>query len=267
MFRLFSILLLTALCSATGSLAQRRDALSRKQIDSLVNPKAIEQSVLVFEQSEQQIPNLSEDDAPVSVDFRFANRGAQPLVITRVVTSCGCLATDWPREPIPAGGKGTIRAVFKPKGHPGQLFRKIFVYTNLSQQSPTVRLAVTGHVRPTADKWNEYPYAMGALRCRRRDVTLRNTHSNSKVAECIECINAGDKTLHLTLKKGSTPAYLTFRTSVEILEPGKVADLIFILNSSQIPHDAPSVIKLDSILEGIDCEESLRKISVEILLQ
>ena len=37
---------------------------------------------------------------PVSVEFSFTNEGDEPLLVADVVTSCGCTASDYSKEPI-----------------------------------------------------------------------------------------------------------------------------------------------------------------------
>ena len=43
--------------------------------------------------------------------FPFTNTGDADLVI-ELVTACKCTEIEWPVLPIPAGGKGLIRAIF-----------------------------------------------------------------------------------------------------------------------------------------------------------
>lgn len=43
--------------------------------------------------------------------FNFTNTGSADLLID-LVTSCKCTSLDWPRLPIPPGGKGQIHVTF-----------------------------------------------------------------------------------------------------------------------------------------------------------
>ncbi|MBC2600624.1 DUF1573 domain-containing protein [Puniceicoccus vermicola] len=51
-----------------------------------------------------------------SVDqrFSFVNKGDEPLVIESVKPSCGCVVPEYSQQPIPAGGTGYVKVVFKP---------------------------------------------------------------------------------------------------------------------------------------------------------
>lgn len=82
-----------------------------------------------------------------NVDFNFTNRGAQPLVITNVQSSCGCTVPTWPREPIEPGKQGTISIVYNTT-LPGVFNKTVVVYSN-ANNSP-VRLEVRGKVNSQA---------------------------------------------------------------------------------------------------------------------
>ena len=43
-----------------------------------------------------------------SCEFEFKNEGKEPLLLTRVRSSCGCTTPKWPKEPIKPGDKETI---------------------------------------------------------------------------------------------------------------------------------------------------------------
>ncbi len=45
-------------------------------------------------------------------EFEFVNTGTQPLVIVDAKPSCSCTTPEWPKEPIPPGGKGKIKVGF-----------------------------------------------------------------------------------------------------------------------------------------------------------
>ncbi|MEG1405985.1 MAG: DUF1573 domain-containing protein [Alistipes sp.] len=64
-------------------------------------------------------------------DFKFTNTGTNPLVITRVITSCSCLKAIFPKRPVAVGGAGTISVTYEPhKGEPGTFHKVIQIYSN-----------------------------------------------------------------------------------------------------------------------------------------
>jgi hypothetical protein len=70
---------------------------------------------------------------PIMVEFRFQNPGMIPLVITDVKPSCGCTVADFPKEPIPAGGEGSIRVTFDARST-GYFSKTITVHSNTEQR-------------------------------------------------------------------------------------------------------------------------------------
>lgn len=50
--------------------------------------------------------------SPVVHEFEFTNSGQAPLVISEVEGSCGCTVSEYSKEPILPGRKGTIKTTF-----------------------------------------------------------------------------------------------------------------------------------------------------------
>src|SRR5689334_15529116 len=51
-------------------------------------------------------------NAPVTHEFRFVNKGAEPLIITSVQASCGCTVAKYTKDPIAPGGEGFVTATY-----------------------------------------------------------------------------------------------------------------------------------------------------------
>jgi len=49
---------------------------------------------------------------PVTAEFKFTNKGQDPLVISKAYGSCGCTGVEYPKEPIMPGVSGVIKATF-----------------------------------------------------------------------------------------------------------------------------------------------------------
>lgn len=64
-------------------------------------------------------------------ELHYTNEGDQPLVLTRVVTSCSCLKVHFQHRPLKAGDEGVIRIVYEPqKSEPGAFSKVIQIYSN-----------------------------------------------------------------------------------------------------------------------------------------
>lgn len=87
-------------------------------------------AVISADETSYDFGQIEEDEGKVSVTFTIKNTGDAPLVITRVIASCGCTTPEWTREPIAPGKTGDIEITYNPKGRPGPFSKTISVYSN-----------------------------------------------------------------------------------------------------------------------------------------
>lgn len=72
--------------------------------------------------------------------FEFENTGTAPLIISNVLTTCGCTVPEWPREPIPPGATGKIDVVFNSTNKSGVQNKVITVLSNAQEGRTKVTL-------------------------------------------------------------------------------------------------------------------------------
>jgi hypothetical protein len=89
-----------------------------------------------------------------SFEFVFTNTGTEPLVLTNVRSSCGCTIPSWPREPIPAGGKESIKVKYDTQ-RIGQFNKTISVFSNANTDA--IVLKISGEVQAPAPAATEAP--------------------------------------------------------------------------------------------------------------
>jgi len=85
---------------------------------------------------------IIEQGTPVSYDFTFTNSGSEPLIITNVKASCGCTATNYPKDPIQPGELASITATYNAKAK-GIFNKSITVYTNSDESVKMLRIKGT----------------------------------------------------------------------------------------------------------------------------
>lgn len=85
------------------------------------------QPVLELKTKEHDFGKFKEEAGRQQYDFVVTNTGNAPLVIQNITATCGCTTPEWTRQPIPAGGKGVITALYDPRNRPGALDRKSVV--------------------------------------------------------------------------------------------------------------------------------------------
>lgn len=105
---------------------------------------------IVFESTRYDFGYIEESKGRVAHSFEFTNIGKEALIIIDTRSMCGCTASQYSREPIAPGKKGSIDVTFDPKGRPGAFRKEIKVYTSTGK-SP-VKLIIEGVVVPKKQK-------------------------------------------------------------------------------------------------------------------
>lgn len=49
---------------------------------------------------------------PMTAVFEFVNTGNKPIVISDLITSCGCTKGEYPQTPIAPGAKASVSAIY-----------------------------------------------------------------------------------------------------------------------------------------------------------
>ena len=94
--------------------------------------------------SSHDFGTIKEGDGNVSCVFTVKNTGGSPLVITRVISSCGCTTPEFTKEPIAPGKTGEIKVIYNPVGRVYPFSKTVSVYSN-GKQGPLV-LTIKGEV-------------------------------------------------------------------------------------------------------------------------
>lgn len=87
-------------------------------------------------------------DGDGSWTFNFKNLGKEPVVISRVRSTCGCTVPAWPREPIEPEASGEITVKYN-TDQAGTFFKSLYVYSS-APNSP-VKLQIKGKVIPNEE--------------------------------------------------------------------------------------------------------------------
>lgn len=112
--------------------------------DLVTSPKSAQSTsdkmpVISFEKNEFDFGKILQGEV-VSYTFHFKNTGNAPLLITNVEKSCGCTASDYPREPIQPGESGDIKITYDSKGHHGVQSKVLIVKSNTMPSQTAIRI-------------------------------------------------------------------------------------------------------------------------------
>ncbi|NJL12937.1 MAG: DUF1573 domain-containing protein [Microscillaceae bacterium] len=106
-----------------------------------------EKAMMAFPELEYNFGQV-EEGAIVKHSFKFKNTGKVPLLISDASASCGCTASDWPKEPVLPGKESEIKVEFNTQGKPGQQVKTITLTANTEPTTTILRLS--GMVKGTS---------------------------------------------------------------------------------------------------------------------
>ena len=98
---------------------------------------------IVFVQSTHEFGTVKQN-GPCEYTFVYKNKGDEPLVVNKVLTSCGCVGTTVGNNVTLPGAKGTIKVKYN-TSLTGD-FRKMIVVKTNSKYNSNVVLTISGKV-------------------------------------------------------------------------------------------------------------------------
>ncbi len=99
----------------------------------------IGKAVITFSSFEHDFGKIKEGEK-VGCVFSFTNSGDADLIVTSVLTSCGCTVTKYDKKPIPPGGKGTVEVVYDSSDRSGLQTKTITVQSNAEKKIIILRI-------------------------------------------------------------------------------------------------------------------------------
>lgn len=98
-----------------------------------------------FDEEKHEFGDITQGEK-VEFTFKFQNTGTESLIISNVLTTCGCTAPTWPKDPIPPKEKGEIKVVFNSAGKMGKQNKVITIISNSVKQKD--QITITANVLP-----------------------------------------------------------------------------------------------------------------------
>ena len=106
-------------------------AIIRNPVDG--NQESVDSSTVArmeFSGGNEYLFGEVDEGTVVRHEFPFTNTGAQPLLITKARSTCGCTVPDYPKEPIPPGETGVITVAFDTKNKYGRQRKPVTITAN-----------------------------------------------------------------------------------------------------------------------------------------
>lgn len=219
--RRFAVAILM-LCTAQLLGAQIR-IIPQEKIREAAEPKADENSSLRFATEEVNFGTIDEMMGVWQGSAVLVNIGTQPLSITEVKSTCGCLRAELPKRVLAPKEKITVRLKYYPRGHAGRVLQRVLLYANGATERPSAVLKLRGLVTASADRSDDYPYTRGVLRLRQDCVAFGG---ESREVQRIACMNGGSSALRPAVDTLLTSKGLRVRFEPQQLAPKGAGDMI-----------------------------------------
>ncbi|MCX6255968.1 MAG: DUF1573 domain-containing protein [Bacteroidia bacterium] len=184
---------------------------------TIVNAQ-IAQTKMQLSATEHDFGTFKEEAGKQTFDFLVTNTGTEPLVIQNIVASCGCTTPEWTKQPIPAGAKGKITAIYDPTGRPGPFNKTLSVYSNTKPE--VVVLVIKGEVTPHEKTVEElFTFPVGTVRFESNHLAFTNVKKTEKKIRVMQLINTSNAPVKVEFD--GLPAHLTLKANPETLKPGQ----------------------------------------------
>ena len=95
--------------------------------------------VITFDKESHDFGKVTQGEK-VTFNFKFKNTGKSDLLITSVNTSCGCTASEFPREAIKPGEQRSLRVTFDSQGRKGIQNKTVTVVSNCQPDTKVLRI-------------------------------------------------------------------------------------------------------------------------------
>ena len=97
---------------------------------------------IYFKENEHDFGEITAGEV-LTYAYKFSNTGGADLIISNVLTSCGCTVSEFPKEPIKPGGTGFIKLTFDSRGRSGYQNKTATIETNTLPNKVFIRLKAT----------------------------------------------------------------------------------------------------------------------------
>ena len=133
------------LASCHGVSAQIK-IVPKERLDSIACPPlSPDAAFLRLDRTTVLLGELSSDGPISKVLIKISNSGDKDLKISRITTTCSCVAALSDRLVIKPGESASLRVSFNPKGHIGFQKYRVHIYTE-GNRNPSAILNLEAHV-------------------------------------------------------------------------------------------------------------------------
>lgn len=167
---------------------------------------------------------------PVTAEFQMKNEGSKPLIINKVLKSCGCTSVDYPTSAIGAGESFAVKMTFDAK-QMGTFNKQLLIYSN-SAEEPYMLTMRGKVVDKVTDFSGSYEYMLGNIKADVQDIEFDDVNRGDRPVQRIHIFNPTDQTMEPVVMH--LPSYLTAQISPSKLAPHHAGEISIILESKKL---------------------------------
>ena len=161
--------------------------------------EATEYPVFTCDERVHDFGKIRETESFAIHEFVVKNTGQVPLVISHVLTSCGCAQPEWSKNPIAPGEEGFVIVTYDMKNRPGPFNKNITVYTN--EQRLRQVLTIMGDVIPKPETLNVlFQDTIGTVQLERTDFMFYTVRPQDILSTEMWIRNFGEEDVHLIIE-------------------------------------------------------------------
>ncbi|MBQ6292025.1 MAG: DUF1573 domain-containing protein, partial [Bacteroidales bacterium] len=204
---------------------------SSSTIPEKTKGKIIVENVVELDKTVHDFGDILLSDGPVSCSFSVKNIGKDPIAIYEVVSSCGCTAVEWTREPLQSGKSGKITATFENADGPIPFDKNLTIY--ISGLGKPVILKLRGYAHEKEYSLEELfgAYRFGPIGMKENDIKVGNLEQGHSRSEEVQIANLGRKSAKLTFTDVSE--HLTISVSPNPIPASSKAVLTLTVDASR----------------------------------
>lgn len=167
---------------------------------------------------------------PVTAEFQMKNEGAKPLLIYKVLKSCGCTVVDYPENSIAAGASFVVKMTYDAK-QMGTFDKQMLVYSNSSDEP--FMLTMRGKVvSKVTDFSGTYEYMLGDIKADTEEIEFDDVNRGDRPVQRIHIFNPTDETMEPVVMH--LPSYLSAKVSPSKLAPRHAGEISIVLDSKKL---------------------------------
>ncbi|MCK4921528.1 MAG: DUF1573 domain-containing protein [Bacteroidales bacterium] len=96
-------------------------------------------AIIEFDELERDFGKITEGEK-VGWYFKYRNAGESDLLISNVITTCGCTVSEYSKKPLSPGGEEELQIIFDSSGRKGKEIKNVKIESNAQNNIVNLKL-------------------------------------------------------------------------------------------------------------------------------